>query len=511
MLGLCLGSRGAAPDSRFREDDFHQEPGGRTRAIRIVLTFGRGPNAEGKGQGHTRVEFSGDPADGSIRRRFIDHDGEPLDPQPDLEDLAHLQRSHPFLLLRFAHPQYGVAPVSQGESAGRGQRGRGNLESTVARVYHDLTHSRAPLPADEIADGLAAAHRLLGGGEAESGSETPVRRIVDELLSEVRSLAKENTGATVSRSGRGGQSLGLLLVLGAMLDLHRDTTVPAGARPIIAIEEPEAHLHPILLASTWDAIERLQAQTVITTNSGELLSSVPMTSLRRLVRAEREIGVYRLRSRSLSESDMRRVRYHIRARRGGVLFARCWLLVEGESEFWLLSQLARVLGYDLEAEGVRPIEFAQCGVAPLVKLARDMGIEWHLLADGDEAGEGYARDAAEHLKGAEKSRRITRLGRRDIEHCLWHHGFDDVYRKAARSSRGKDRQGREEPPGRLISKAVRKTSKPYLALAVAEAAADRGPESVPPELRKVIETSVSLARQIERTGTATALGSTGGH
>jgi len=383
------------------------------------------------------------------------------------------------------------------------------LESTVARVYHDLTHSRGPMPAGEIADGLEAAHRLLGGGESEPGSETPVRRIVDELLSEVRMLAKENKGAMLSRSGRGGQSLGLLLVLGAMLDLHRDTTVPAGARPIIAIEEPEAHLHPILLASTWDAIERLRAQTVITTNSGELLSSVPMTSLRRLVRAEHEVDVHRLRSGSLTASDMRRVRYHIRARRGGVLFARCWLLVEGESEFWLLSQLAHVLGYDLEAEGVRPIEFAQCGVEPLVKLARDMGIEWHLLADGDESGEVYARDAAEHLKGAEKSRRISRLGRRDIEHCLWHHGFDDVYRKAARSSRGKDRQGREEPPGRLISKAVRKTSKPYLALAVAEAAAERGPESVPPELRKVIETSVSLARQIERDRDPAALDSTG--
>jgi putative ATP-dependent endonuclease of OLD family len=198
---------------------------------------------------------------------------------------------------------------------------------------------------------------------------------------------------------------------------------------------------------------------------------------------------------------MRRVRYHIRARRGGVLFARCWLLVEGESEFWLLSQLAHVLGYDLEAEGVRPIEFAQCGVVPLVKLARDMGIEWHLLSDGDESGEVYARDAGQHLEGAEKSRRITRLGRRDIERCLWYHGFDDVYRKAARSSRGKDERGRDEPPGRLISKAVRKTSKPYLALAVAEVAAERGPKSVPPVLRRVIETSVSLAREIERNGT----------
>ena len=65
-------------------------------------------------------------------------------------------------------------------------------------------------------------------------------------------------------------------------------------QPIIAIEEPEAHLHPILLASTWDVIEALRAQTVVTTNSGELLSTVPMKYLRRLVRKDDGVDVHRL-------------------------------------------------------------------------------------------------------------------------------------------------------------------------------------------------------------------------
>jgi hypothetical protein len=59
--------------------------------------------------------------------------------------------------------------------------------------------------------------------------------------------------------------------------------------------------------------------------------------------------------------------------------------VEGETEIWLLSELAQICGYSLRAEGVRIIEFAQCGQSPLIKVARDFGIEWHLLADGDEA------------------------------------------------------------------------------------------------------------------------------
>jgi putative ATP-dependent endonuclease of OLD family len=35
---------------------------------------------------------------------------------------------------------------------------------------------------------------------------------------------------------------------------------------------------------------------------------------------------------------------------------------------------------------VKVIEFAQSGLKPLIKFARRMGIEWHVLVDGDEAG-----------------------------------------------------------------------------------------------------------------------------
>ena len=42
--------------------------------------------------------------------------------------------------------------------------------------------------------------------------------------------------------------------------------------------------------------------------------------------------------------------------------ARCWLLVEGETEYWLMSELSRVCGYDLASEGVACVEFAQCRI-----------------------------------------------------------------------------------------------------------------------------------------------------
>jgi putative ATP-dependent endonuclease of OLD family len=303
----------------------------------------------------------------------------------------------------------------------------------------------------------------------------------------------------VGHAGSGSHTLGLLLVLGAMLEGRGEQILPADASPIIAIEEPEVHLHPILLATTWDVIGSLSAQTLVTTNSGELLSSVPLHSVRRLSRRNSHIDIHLVDPDDFTPTELRRVGYHIRAKRGGVLFARCWLLVEGESEFWLMRQLAHVLGYDLEAEGVRCVEFAQCGVVPLLKLAGGLGIEWHLLVDGDESGASYAGDAFKHLHGVPKHRRVTRLKRRDIERCFWYNGYEDVYRAAARME-GKEGR-RKFPPGKIIAKAVRAHSKPYLALTVAEAVAARGPAGVPPLLRRAIETSVALARESVREDT----------
>ncbi|MBU5894193.1 hypothetical protein JVW19_19625, partial [Vibrio cholerae O1] len=69
------------------------------------------------------------------------------------------------------------------------------------------------------------------------------------------------------------------------------------------------------------------------------------------------------------------------------------------------NELARQCGHNFEAEGVRVIEFAQCGLKPLLKFARRMGIEWHALVDGDEAGKKYANTVRSMLDNHEDSER----------------------------------------------------------------------------------------------------------
>ena len=164
----------------------------------------------------------------------------------------------------------------------------------------------------------------------------------------------------------------------------------------MAIEEPEIHLHPLMLAAVWGVIDGLRAQKLVTTNAGELLAAARLSYLRRLVRGPKGTSAYRVDDEKYSLEEIRKISYHIRLKRDDALFARSWLLVEGETELWLFPEMARLLGCDFATEGIHTVEFAQSGVEPLVKLANDLGIEWHLVADGDEAGRTFASVARAH-------------------------------------------------------------------------------------------------------------------
>ncbi|MFG0833510.1 ATP-dependent endonuclease [Aeromonas bivalvium] len=292
---------------------------------------------------------------------------------------------------------------------------------------------------------------------------------------------------------RGADNRALQLAMagmaGALLNARGNRELEQGARPIMILEDPESRLHPTMLSLAWGLLEQLPGQKLLTTNSGDLLSSLPLNQVRRLVRRQQDILCHQLGGERYSSEDLRKIAFHVRINRPMSLFARCWLLVEGETEIWLLSELAQICGYSLRAEGVRIIEFAQCGHAPLIKVARDFGIEWHLLTDGDEAGAKYASSARSLLKGEREQERLTQLPAADIEHYLYRNGFEAVYRREAGVG------GRSSlSASRIINKAIHHRSKPGMALAVVEEAERLGREHIPLVIRQMFKRVVAQAR-----------------
>lgn len=509
-LLACLGAGVDGPPA-FEASDLHVPAPPRPPAGRILveLVYGESRPDERRARPALVPALVGPPGEGFLvlviearrgakgpgptKATFHDLDGRPLSPQPPRGTYAALRDACPVIALRAGRYHLGPDAPASGKAL-PALRASAELEGRITAAYDGLRAGGDASP--EVLAGIEAATALVGEYAARVAErpERPARtRSVLESLSQAPGARRGTKGALLRAAGGAAHGLASLLILGALFR-SGETAALGDADPLLVIEDPEANLHPTVAANLSRLIEGLEVQRLLLTNSGELLASVPLRSLRRAVRTPDGVRVHAVPPRALTLDQLRRVGYHVRANRADALFARCWLLVEGETEFWIMAELGRILGVDLPSEGVRLVEFAQCGVEPLIRAAAALGIGWHLLADGDEAGRRYAeRAAAVAGRGVDAAARITLLDAHDVEHCLWEHGYDAVYCAAAGLQGGRPRGGARSAARKVIAKALAKGGKPRLALEVLQAAAERGPDGVPPPLRRAIESVVRLA------------------
>lgn len=326
--------------------------------------------------------------------------------------------------------------------------------------------------------------------EAQEDEDSVMLRI-REILQMVTLSEQEHMADTLKRFHRPTEKLAALMLVHALLkSIH--SKFEKYTRPLLILEHPEGFLHKTTLATLSILLNRIQWQKILTTNSGLLLSRVPLKSIRKLRRERGIIHASHIDSQLYTNEDLRRLSYHLRSKYSSASFDRFWILVEGESEFWILPHLAKIMNYEFWQEGISVIDFAQSGLTPLLKYATDLGIGWHVLMDGDEAGLHYEKQILDFANKHNLKNTITRLKEKDIEHYFWHHGFKKEFIKAAKF---RNVQENDLKPGVTIRRAVKNKTKPYLALSIIEAIAARGPSSIPDLLYQMIESCIAQARK----------------
>ena len=494
----------------FVRDDFWFPPGdiqGREHHLHIILTFRETEPGRHRvrrfrplqrcwvpcDDGYHRVFYrlEGELAeDDSVMtlRSFIDGEGEALVLE-EIDELArHLVRLMPVLRLRDARfmrrIHNGTVPHSP------------QIEITARQLdflSRELVSHPQNLSDGQIRQGLSAMVQLLEHYFAEqSSAQTRHRLMRRRSHDEQRSWRYlDIINRMIDKPGGRSHRVILLGLFATLLQAKGTVRLDRDARPLLLIEDPETRLHPIMLSVAWHLLNLLPLQRVTTTNSGELLSLTPVEQVCRLVRESTRVSAWRLGPGGMNAEESRRIAFHIRFNRASSLFARCWLLVEGETETWVINELARQCGHHFDAEGVKVIEFAKSGLKPLIKFARRMGIQWHVLVDGDEAGKKYAATVRGLLNNDRELERdhLTSLPALDMEHFMYRQGFDDVYHRVAQIPDNVPMNMR-----RVITKAIHRSSKPDLAIEVAMEAGRRGVDAVPTLLKKMFSRVLWLAR-----------------
>lgn len=268
---------------------------------------------------------------------------------------------------------------------------RNTVETAVNTAQEALTElDEVDAVARTISDRLEA---MVGPAHATSVALglSPTR--IDALLRALRLLIDDGA------RGVADASLGTAnLIFLALKSLELDQLVEDGERDytFLAVEEPEAHLHPQVQRLVYrhfltppeadDEDEEVAADepdampsrltTILTTHSPHIASVAPIRSivlLRRDGVANQTVGVSTATA-PLTATDEADLQRYIDVTRGEMFFARGVVLVEGDAERFLVPAFAEALDIQLDRLGISVCSVVGTNFTPYVKLLGPTGL-----------------------------------------------------------------------------------------------------------------------------------------
>lgn len=154
---------------------------------------------------------------------------------------------------------------------------------------------------------------------------------------------------------------------------------------ILAIEEPEAHLHPVNQRLIYkDVIQNSSNSVLLTTHSTHITAIAPINSIVHLHdEGTRGTAIHATATMPMDVEEFADVERYLDVKRGEIYLGKAVLLVEGIAEEYLVPKFAEILGKPLDEKGIIVCNINCTNFTPYVKLLRNLAIPYAVITDGD--------------------------------------------------------------------------------------------------------------------------------
>lgn len=175
---------------------------------------------------------------------------------------------------------------------------------------------------------------------------------------------------------------------------------------ILAVEEPEAHLHPVLQRLIYrEVLHNSNTSVIFTSHSTHIASVTPLNSIVHIRHVETSSKVFSTVNLSIDEREKRDIERYIDAKRGELYFGKGIVLVEGITEEYIIPSAAILLGNPLDDYGIVICNIDSTNFQPYIQLLNELSIPWILFTDGDY----YEVDESVDEDGETKRKRVYHI------------------------------------------------------------------------------------------------------
>jgi len=220
---------------------------------------------------------------------------------------------------------------------------------------------------------------------ANEGVEiTPFTKKIRDLSKGLSIHYGDNKGSfPMEYHGMGTRSWSSLLTLKSFINLLGKNAKKEQTPffPILAIEEPEAHLHPNAQKKLYSQIEGIKGQKIISTHSPFVAASAELSQIRNFYKDDMSVACGIINTAELSDEDVRKIKRQVINTRGEIFFAKAIVFFEGETEEQALPIFAE--HYFKKPPVAMGIDFVGVGGSgnylPFLRIAKSLRIPWFVL------------------------------------------------------------------------------------------------------------------------------------